>query len=401
MNTEAGHRHYASRIAGYLTTGQHHPMRTLLSLCLAALVIGPAAAQRATVFYDFAKNTFGDFEDLPSEEQLLITGDLPPGTELVEVSVYDDEVSPGEDLYTGFWTANGTTGSRAFAVPINYRLRPGSDYTFRIQFFTPVQGGDREALYRQVRKNVEAYLNLQYRTDDEGTLKLAESPRKLRRELDQIVHQSMRQYRVTSPGAFEGFSDVVLEQLKQLEGLNVQGGVAAAPPLRNLMDLVDGELRSMLNQDIVMLRNERVVSDVEAEDKPGYFSIVGGYGAVYYDGDLEDLEYDDAPFVGLGFPFSATKVAPKILRNAELSVGVFTRNLTLDGREFTGPIVGRPLFVGLDYKLFSFVRLNAGATFLEENDGDEDTFEDIDTRLRVRPFVGLSAKLNLSLSLDK
>ena len=372
---------------------------TLLVVAVAAF--SPALAQRTTLYYDFARNTFGDFQDLPSEENLLISGALPPNTELVEVLLFDEEVDMDDILYTGMWTANGTRGNTEFAVPINYRLTPGNDYTFQLNFFNRIEGAEREELYRQVRRNIEAYLNLQYTVDGDGELDLEASPRKLRRELDQIVQQSMRQYRITSPGAFEGFSDIVLEQLKALDGQPVGGSGAQPPQLNSLMGLMDGELRSILNQDIVMLRNQRVVADVDAEDKPGYFSIVGGYGAVYFDGDLDDLDYGDGAFVGLGFPFSATKVAPKILRNAELSIGVFVNDLEIDGRDYTGPIVERPIFLGLDYKLFSFVRLNAGAVFLEEDDGNEDMFENLDTRVRVRPFVGLSAKVNLSLSLDK
>ncbi len=371
----------------------------LLTLLLALFCAASVTAQRATVFYDFSKNTFGDFEDLPSEENLLITGALPPNCELVEISVFDEEVDEDDILYTGFWTANNTVGNRDFQVPINYRLTPGNDYTFRISFFNKVTGESRTALYEQTRKNIEAYLNLNYEIDD-GELELDQSARKLRRNLDQIVKQSMRQYRITSPGAFDGFSDIVLEQLKDLDGKPVAAN-GQSGGLNSLMNLMDGELRSMLNQDIVMLRNERVVSDIEAEEKPGYFSIVGGYGAVYFDGDLDDLDYGDGAFVGLGFPLSVTKVAPRILRNAEISLGVFVNDFEIQGRDFTGPIVERPIFLGLDYKLFSFVRLNAGAVFLEEDNGNEDMIDNLDTRVRVRPFVGLSAKLNLSLSLDK
>ena len=376
-------------------------IRAILGALLGALLAcGPALAQRATVPYDFAKNAFGDFEDLPSEENLLITGALPPNVELVEIAVFDDEIDADTDeadiLTTGQFTAAGTVGARAFEVPLNYPLTPGRSYTFRISYFAAVDSADRARLYRQVRQTLESYLNLNYTVDD-GELELAQSPRRLRRELDAIARESLRRYRVTSPMAFEGFSDVVLQQIDQLDGAPVGQGA----PLRNLMQLLDGELRSMLNQDMVVLRTERVVPDVTAEDKPGYFSIVGGYGAAYYGGDLDDLDYGDGAFVGLGFPFSVRKVAPRVLRNAEFSVGVFVNDFEIDGRDFTGPIIGRPLFAGLDYKLFQFVRFNAGAVFLEEDDGDEDMFENISTRVRVRPFVGLSAKLNLTLSLDK
>lgn len=376
-------------------------MRFTLTLALLILALS-GFAQRSTVYYDFAKNTFGNFEDLPAEEDLLINGALPPGTELVEIIVYQDEVKPKDELYTGFWMANGTTGATEFSVPINYALTPGKDYTFVLSFYSPVKAEARKELYEQTRKNLEAYLNLNYEVDGkDNELELKQSARKLRRELDQIVLQSMSQYRITSPGAFQGFSDIVLEQLKSLDDYKLPEGNMKPAPLNSLMSLIDGELRSILNQDIVMLRTQRELADYKVEDKPGYFSIVGGYGAMYYGGDLDNLNYDDNPFVGLGFPFASTKVAPKFLRNAAFSAGIFTKDFQIDGRTFTGPIVNKPVFVGLDYKLFSFVRFNAGAVFLEEDDGGDLNLEDIDTRLRVRPFIGLSAKLNLSISLDK
>ena len=371
---------------------------TLTCICLAISLA--VSAQRATVYYDFALNTFGNFEDLPAEEDLLINGALPPGAELVEIALYTDEVDPGDELYTGFWTANGTSGAREFSVPMNYALRPGKSYTFLLSFYHPLKAEDREQLYSQIRKNLEAYLNLNYEID-EDELELKQRPRKLRKELDEIVYQGLRQYRVTSPGNFQGFSDIILEQLDALDDSQVSTANGQPGGLNSLMSLIDSELRSLLNQDIVMLRTQRQISDYPVEEKPGYFSIIAGYGAVYYDGDLDDLNYGDGAFVGLGFPLASSKVAPKVFRNAELSLGVFTQDLEIDGRDFTGPIVNRPIFLGLDYKLFSFVRLNAGATFLEEDDGNEDMFENLDTRVRVRPFIGLSAKINLSISLDK
>ncbi len=392
-------------------------MRLQLPLFLSfSLLTCIAYGQRSTVTYDFARNTFGEFEDLPSEMDLLIKGALPPATELVEINVYDKEVKKGDELYSGFWTAAGTTGAKEFAVPVNYQLSPGRDYTFRINFFGTITSAARTELYRQVRSNIESYLNLNYEVQEDGEIELKESARKVRRELDQIVLQSMSQYRITSPGAFRGFSDLVLEQLDQLDGYKatvggssqdslaraqVNGGVSRTSPLTSLMNLIDGELRSILNQDIVMLRTERVVSDYRAEDKPGYFSIVAGYGAVYYDGNLDNLDYDAQPFIGLGFPLAQTKVAPKVFRNASVSVGVFLKNFDIENTTYTGPIVKRPLFLGLDYKLFQFVRFNAGATFLEAEGDDDGDFENLGSRVQVRPFIGLSAKLNLRVSLDK
>ena len=81
-------------------------------------------------------------------------------------------------------------------------------------------------------------------------------------------------------------------------------------------------------------------------------------------------------------------------------MGVFTKNLEGDGgKEISGPLVGRPFYLGLDYKLFQFVRFNAGGAVLEEP--ELAGMDNSNKRIFVQPFIGLSAKINLSLSLDK
>jgi hypothetical protein len=55
--------------------------------------------------------------------------------------------------------------------------------------------------------------------------------------------------------------------------------------------------------------------------------------------------------------------------------------------------------VGLAYSLFRFVRLNAGAVALEQRISTGTGF-DIGS-VQVQPFVGISAELNLSISLGQ
>jgi hypothetical protein len=46
----------------------------------------------------------------------------------------------------------------------------------------------------------------------------------------------------------------------------------------------------------------------------------------------------------------------------------------------------------LGYKVFRFIRLNAGAVVLEEKSSN-DNFVNTE-RIKIRPFVGISAELN-------
>ena len=62
----------------------------------------------------------------------------------------------------------------------------------------------------------------------------------------------------------------------------------------------------------------------------------------------------------------------------------------------TGPIFGRPYNVGLGYRAFQFIRINAGAAFLETK---KDGFNIDLKEIRVQPFIGVSAEVNLWMGL--
>jgi hypothetical protein len=63
-----------------------------------------------------------------------------------------------------------------------------------------------------------------------------------------------------------------------------------------------------------------------------------------------------------------------------------------NGQSYTGPIFQYPIYAALGYRAFRFLRINAGATALENSS---------DNSIGFYPFVGVSAELNLSLSLAK
>ena len=81
---------------------------------------------------------------------------------------------------------------------------------------------------------------------------------------------------------------------------------------------------------------------------------------------------------------------------------MFTDNFENDGgQKVTGPLISRPFYLGLDYKLFQFVRFNAGGAILEEPEMDAAGMETGSNRIFLQPFIGVSAKINLYLSLDR
>ena len=59
---------------------------------------------------------------------------------------------------------------------------------------------------------------------------------------------------------------------------------------------------------------------------------------------------------------------------------------------YTGPIFKVPAYAALGYRAFQFIRINAGVTVLENT---------AQSSVKVYPFIGISAELNLSLRLAK
>ena len=100
-------------------------------------------------------------------------------------------------------------------------------------------------------------------------------------------------------------------------------------------------------------------------------------------------------YVGISFPLSRNENR-RFWYNSSLSLGAFLGDLEDEGgREISGPFVGVPTYAAYGYRLVSFLRLQAGAVFLES----DDAVPGFDSDFEVRPFVGLSAELNVWFNL--
>jgi hypothetical protein len=78
-----------------------------------------------------------------------------------------------------------------------------------------------------------------------------------------------------------------------------------------------------------------------------------------------------------------------------ISTGFFLSNKMENqlGEKISGPVLDRPIYVGLGYNFFRFIRLNAGGTFIttEQLSGQ--------SAKSFQPFVGISAEFNLWLGI--
>ncbi len=374
-------------------------------------------SQYATVTFDPAMRTFNNFEPLPSEEDMMFTGAVPANVNVVEFQFFRGKNKNYKDpLYVANWERGAGDESGAFKLPINYKLNANKKYDIRVKYFQKVKNTDREKIYGALKNNLDAYLGQSLQSSSEK-IKLTKRSKEMMKDLNTIVNYGLREYRITNGVPFEGFSDLVKGQIEAIDdkklnevlfdASNTSQAMASAKYrdqlIQDLQTLIHAEVRFVLNSDISRLINQYDMDDLKTESRNGYFSINVGYGAVYIDGNIDNLEYGTAPYVGLAFPLSTSTIAPKFFRNASVTLGIFTKNFNDVGDRgpITGPIVKRPIYLGLDYKLFQFIRFNVGAAALEEESENTGTVSGIENRVFFRPFVGLSAKINLSIGLDK
>ena len=304
---------------------------------------------------------------------------------------------------------------------MNQRLRASTKYDIEITYFKPVSKSDSEALNDRLTEKLHSFIDFNL-TDGKKGIKLMRSEKKMVAAMNEMVQNDMKNYRNSVQVPYVGFSELVAMKLKQIKSTSIKvekstaetkaerKSIQSAGKAQIRQDLID-ELKDLVSketQDITagnwsVLADSRYVDNYETEGKQSSFAVNFGYGGVYLSGKVSDnLTYGNSPYLGLSFPLGNTTFAPKVLSNSSITLGAFVNNFTDENNNtVTGPVFGRPIYLGLDYKLFQFVRFNAGATLLEGMKAKDETNLDFTKTIYVRPFIGLSAKINLAIGLDK
>lgn len=370
------------------------------------------SAQYVSISYDLERNYFNEGQPLPSEKSLMFTGIIPDNVRVIEIAILPGKAKSDKDqLYRTSWIDVNQDKNSSFSLAINYQLRSSEQYDFKIDYYSAIRGSDRTDLSLQIINRVKAYLEAHIAIKGRQ-IELAKSAKKMSAEMEAIVQDALEEYRTRDGKAFDGFSQTIEQGLTNLNKMSFAKKDTTVNQIarRTTVDEQIGRLQSIIEAEVEQIMNNewnkriisRYVDDQETERKKGSLSINVGYGGVYLGGDFDDFSYGSSPYLGLSFPLANSTLAPKFLRNSSLTLGAFLQDFEdTDGNEVSGFLVGTPTYLGLDYKLFEFIRFNAGATFLEKEKVNQGGDTGISNSLLVRPFIGLSARIDLSVSLGK
>jgi hypothetical protein len=248
-------------------------------------------------------------------------------------------------------------------------------------------------------------------------IQLTRNSRQMLSDLNSIVKKGLENYRNRTAIEFKGFSDLVKNNLEQLEKVNLASGrfiftgkskeeaktEYRKKLIKDLETLIHSELDPILNTELAKLSDSRYINDYATEKVRRTIAIQGGYGGIYVDGDFSNLRLGSAPYAGLAFPLGRKTFAPKILSNTSICFGAYFTNLKglgLNNGDLSGPIFKRPTYLGLSYKVYQFINLNAGATFLEDA-RTAGQLSGLGSRVFVRPNLGISVQFQFWADLSR
>ncbi len=383
-------------------------MKHLILLIFLIISNGAIFAQIKSVSYVSARNQLNGGLALPSEERFTITGTIPEEVRMVTLDIHRARRSPNSAL-TYVWRAPYRMESNEFEIYISDPLRSNEPYSLTFKYYERAGTSDLQGLREAITNNLAAYIRANYEVSRRGLQSLA-AKQVMYTQLNEIVEQGIANYAHPFAQAFPGFSDVVRQKIDQTHSLRLRNArfnilrkkddlsddraLYADRLIEELVSLTQAEVEQYLRGNLLMLVDIREVPNYPTEKRPFYLPLNVGYGATYFSGDFNNLDYGTAPFVGVAMPLGR-RAFTKFLGNASLNTGVMLTNMeNLDGVEISGPLIGRPVYFGLGYTMLRVLKFNAGAalTSSEVNGNLEN--------ITIYPFIGFSLEFNLWLGLS-
>ena len=397
-------------------------MKKILSLVilLSCLAIQTSTAQYETVLLNYEKSYFGENQPLPADKYFIINGTIRSDVQYVEVSLFspkgNDDRSP---LFHNFWKRRFNNTDQVFNLPVNYKLKEGKDYDILLNFYRTISSKERSNLTFNIFETLDAYVDQSFNFSNKK-LKLLKNNKQIISDMNNIVNRGMSLYRSKTLATFPGFSDMVKLKLEQIDGIKLKkagkamdmgsDGAGAGTPGLDMRSKLIAELKNILhketlpylNAEIYVLLDDKFIDNYPTEVvRDAYFLAPHfGYGGVAFNSNPDDFSYGSNMYAGLSIPL-AKRSKNAFLSNTSISFGAFLGNFKEDGNKISGPLFGVPTYVSLGYRPFGFFRVQAGVAFLEDATIGGNNIPGFDNKVEVRPFIGVSAELNVWFNLNK
>ncbi len=386
-----------------------------LTITFVILAFNLIQAQYETVLLNYEKSYFGENQPLPAEKYFIINGTIRPDVHYVEIKLFSAKgKEKRKPLAQNFWKRDFNNSAPVFNLPVNYKLKEGKDYDILLNFFRTITEKERAKLTRGIYGTLDAYVDQSFNLNAAKKLKLLQNNRQVINDMNEIVNRGMSLYRSRTLATFPGFSDMVKLKLEQIEGVKLKKADKISEDsgsteysgtreklIQELKYILHKEASPYLNSEIYVLLDDKYIDNYPTEQirNAYYLAPHFGYGGVAFNTKAEEFSYDSEMYVGLSVPL-AKRSKNKFLSNTSVSFGAFLSNFRdEDDNKISGPLFKIPTYVSLGYRPFGFFRIQAGVAFLEDA-STAGTVSGFENKVEVRPFVGISAELNVWFNLS-
>ena len=374
-------------------------MKILLPFIGLLLFSGTIYSQMQTVQLNPRQLQFDGGHELPAEKTFLISVDADNMVSMITMQLANGDFDKNKVLYENKWRRKENDFSSVAVMPNLYKLRSGKDYQFRFLYYKRIGEGER----RQIRSMLENTANALIESNivqKDNRYKFSSSPDDLIDYLNKMIEDGMVNYETTTGAAKPQFSEVLENLLSTMAKSKFSGENGAfnmEDKMQVLQKQVANEIEMIANKYQYVLYDNVVVPDYPVEKKNNVLALNVGYGGVFNKGSFSDLDYFSGAYAGVSFPLGNRVFNGNFWNNTSLSAGVFLKDFKAsDSTKFSGPVVQKPIYVALGYRVFNYLKVHAGTTIVEETNQLSDN-----KSVKLKPFVGLSIEMNLWLGFDK
>lgn len=373
-------------------------------------------AQKQLVLLDPQQRAINQGEPLPPQTYFTIQVPVDMQTGIITINLFKGNKT-SDLIQQNSWSRPVNFKGNIAEVPVNVKLRNNSQYGFEVLMYSMLSDTERTSLKEIVHQNLTNYLDATIEVTGKK-ISMEGNPDKVINNLNAIVKRSLTWYNNVQLREFEGFSDVVKFKVRQLQEAKLADArynllksktdtllstddmqAAYAKQLTGeLQGIVVNEIDNYLNLDFVKLSDSFIIRNSVTERSQSVLPLFIGYGGVYLSGTIDDLEYDSQPYAGFSFPLGRGNEVH--YGRTSFILGIFLKDFKDgQGNTISGPVINKPIFTGLGFRIYDFINLNAGVVATSTT---RQTITNIKTEeVKLRPFVGLNAQFNLWLGLKK
>ena len=367
----------------------------------------PAWAQKPTITFNYERSSFNMDQPLPAEKYFFVTGEISEAVSMVEIIFQPGKRNKDYVLYQNLWKRSFSDTKQSFLLPINYRLRGNTEYDITINYYRPTTAQEIRNLQEAIFSELDTYID-QSIVLSKKRIRLIKGVSSMVSDMNTIVNTALTYYRNNNNIRFEGFSNIIQDRLKIVTSNTLRRDSTLAAgrdqQVRELKDMVRAEVANLLNTGFSILANSRFVNGYLTERAQNMLTVHVGYGGVFLNDKVENLNTGSSGMAGITLPLGKRAFAPRLMSNSAVVLGFYFQDFDNDnGVKVSGPIFGKPVYAGIGYKVYEFIRISAGVTFLENrvDNNRNGTPVDIDNTLYLRPFIGVAADINFWASLSR